>query len=393
MQKEYIAKDSKRGMDLLMLDEIKSTKNFSSHISLNTEKKNIKVDISLTTILMILAVIAAIYFAPKLLSIFVLLFFAFIVSSAALPLVKKLIAKGLSKNLSIFLVYFFGILLFIGIITLIVVPVIAESQKLFINLSVIVDNFVKSLNSLTIFGRTIEVESLKGYLMDGVNWITKSVTTQGSTSGIKSVVGALTSFAGGLASVAITILISIYIVIDHDNFVDIVLLRIIDESKRKRVKQLFFDVEEKLGNWLVGQATLCFIIGFLSWLLFIILKVPFALPLAVLAALLESVPSFGPVIGAIPAILLGIILRGPWTAVGLLVGYVIIYQLDALVLAPRIMANAVGIKRIVVVIAIVTGFTLAGPVGALLAVPVAVLLEIFYQFLIDLQKLEAKGNV
>ena len=393
MQKEYIAKDSKRGMDLLMQDEIKSTKNFSSHISLNTEKKNIKVDISLTTILMILAVIAAIYFAPKLLSIFVLLFFAFIVSSAALPLVKKLIAKGLSKNLSIFLVYFFGILLFIGIITLIVVPVIAESQKLFINLSVIVDNFVKSLNSLTIFGRTIEVESLKGYLMDGVNWITKSVTTQGSTSGIKSVVGALTSFAGGLASVAITILISIYIVIDHDNFVDIVLLRIIDESKRKRVKQLFFDVEEKLGNWLVGQATLCFIIGFLSWLLFIILKVPFALPLAVLAALLESVPSFGPVIGAIPAILLGIILRGPWTAVGLLVGYVIIYQLDALVLAPRIMANAVGIKRIVVVIAIVTGFTLAGPVGALLAVPVAVLLEIFYQFLIDLQKLEAKGNV
>ncbi|MCK9369076.1 AI-2E family transporter [Candidatus Dojkabacteria bacterium] len=393
MAKEYKVYENKRGMDLLMQEENKSSRASSSASSTAIPRKSIKVDISLRTILMILAVIAAIYFAPKLLTIVVLLFFAFIISSAVLPLVRKLVNKGMSKNLSIFLVYFVGILFFIGILTLIIAPVIKESQGLISNLQTTVDNFVKGLNSLTIFGRTIEVESLKGYLNDIVTWITKSSVATSGTDGIKSAVGALTSVAGGVISVVTILLISVYIVVDHDNFVDIVLLRIIDEGKRKRVKQLFFDVEEKLGNWLIGQFTLSFIIGFLCWLILIIAKVPFALPLAVLAALLESIPSFGPVVASIPAILTALIARGPWVGLGVLVGYAVISQLENIFIVPRLMSNAVGIKKIVVVIAVVTGFTLGGPIGALLSVPVAVLLEIFYQFYVDLQKIDAKGNV
>jgi predicted PurR-regulated permease PerM len=391
MQKEYIAKDSKRGMDLLMQEENNSSKTRTS--STSVLGKSIKVDISLSTILMILAIIAAIYFAPKLLTIVVLLFFAFIISSAVLPLVRKLVNRGVSKNLSIFLVYFFGVLFFIGTLTLIVVPFVKESQGLITNLPTIADNFIKNITSLTIFGKTVEVESFKGYLEDVVTWITKIASPTDGAAGIKSAVGALTSVAGGIVSVITTILISVYMVVDHDNFVDIVLLRIIDEGKRKRVKQLFFDVEEKLGNWLIGQLTLSFIIGFICWLLLTIAKVPFALPLAVFAALLESIPNFGPVIASIPAIIVAFIARGPVIGVVIIAGYIIIQQLENILIVPKVMANAVGIKKIVVVIAVVTGFTLGGPIGALLSVPVAVLLEILYQFYIDLQKLDAKGNV
>jgi predicted PurR-regulated permease PerM len=391
MQKEFLAKDNRKGMELLVDNGIVS-KNKSQTKVINGEK-SIKVDISIKSVLIVLAVIAAIYFAPKLLTILVLLFFAFILSSAALPLVRKLMRKGISKNWSVFIVYFFGILIFIGALTLIFVPFITESQKLLTNITGIADNFVKSLNTLTIFGKTIEVESLKGYLGDIVTWLTKTVTSAPSTQGVKSVWGALTSVAGGAVAAVTTILISIYIVVDHDNFVDIVLLRIIDESKRKRVKQLFFDVEEKLGNWLVGQLIVCFIIGFLEWLLLTILRVPFALPLAVFGALLESIPSFGPAVAAVLMSIVSIITRGLWPTVGILVGFVIISQLESLLIVPKVMANAVGLKKIVVVIAVVSGFILAGPIGGLLSIPIAVLLEIFYEFYIDLKKLEAKGNV
>jgi predicted PurR-regulated permease PerM len=115
--------------------------------------------------------------------------------------------------------------------------------------------------------------------------------------------------------------------------------------------------------------------------------------LAVLAGLLESIPSLGPTLSALPAILLAFFTSGPVGALIVTIGYMIIQQLENTLIVPRVMANAVGLKPIVVIIAVATGFTLAGPLGALLSVPIAVLFQIAYEFYIDLQKLRAKGIV
>lgn len=387
MQKEYITKSSDKGMDMLV------TKGQSSReVKVIKEGDSIKVDISLKSILLALGVIAAIYVAPKLFQIVVLLFFAFVVSSAALPLVRKLNEKGISKGLSIFIVYFAGVLIFFGALTLIFVPFVTQTKNLIDNLPTIVNDFSTKLEMVKIAGRTLNSETLTNWLQSGVDWLSKGFSFSGS-EGIKSAIGALSSVAGGLLSVLTVLFLSIYMVADHDGFVDVVLLRIIDETKRKRVKQLFFDVEDKLGRWLIGQIILSFVIGLLNWILLSVARVPFALPLAVIAGLLESIPTFGPIISAIPAVLFATIAQGPVTGAIVLVGCAIIQQLENSFIVPRVMSNAVGLRPIVVIIAVTTGFSLLGPIGALLSVPIAVLLEIAYQFYLDLLKLKAKGIV
>ncbi len=153
------------------------------------------------------------------------------------------------------------------------------------------------------------------------------------------------------------------------------------------------DVESKLGSWLSGQLTLSFIIGFLSWALLSVLNVPFALPLAVMAGILESIPSLGPTIALVPTVIIALLMTNPITALLVLAGYIVIQQLENTFIVPKVMSNAVGIKPIVVIIAVTIGFALAGPIGALLSVPIAVLIDIGITFYKDLQKLQAKGNL
>lgn len=390
MKKEFVASQKRKGMDLLV--NSKKSSNSYEHRNALTSGGSLKLDISLNTIFLVLAIIAGIYLSSKILQILAILFFAFIISSSALPLIRKLMKRGLSKGLSIFIVYFLGIVVSVGILTLVIVPFISQFQNLISNLPEIFDNFVERLSHFQIAGRTLDTATLENILNNFVEWLTNTTSINGS-EGFKSALGALTSVAGGIVAVITIVVISVYMVADHDNFLDLVLLRIIDEDKRKRVRQLVCDVEEKLGHWMVGQLTLCLITGFLSWLLLTIAQVPFALPLAVLAGLLESIPSLGPVFATVPAALFALVAGGPISGGIVLVGSVIIQQLGNTFIIPRVMSNAVGLKPVIVIIAVACGFILAGPIGALLSVPVAVLLEIFYQFYIDLQKLKAKGIV
>lgn len=390
MRREYTAISGKNRMDDLV-PRTRSTMQRS--IETIEHKNSYTVDISLKSILLILGTLGAIYIGGKLLEIFILLFFAFILSSAALPLVKSLNLRGVPKGLSIFLVYVLIMLVLAGTLTLIFVPFATESRNLVTDLPLYVNNFVTNLSNFNFFGTKIDTQFINQYLDNFVTWLSNSFSSGAGTDSIKSALDTVFSLAGGFLSIVTMLFMSIYMVTDHDNFVDLVLLRIVDEEKRIRVRRLVIDVEEKLGNWLIGQLVLCFIIGFLTWILLTIAQVPFALPLAVLAGLLESIPNLGPIISAVPATLFALIAGGPGSALVVLIGCVIIQQLENAVIVPRVMANAVGLKPIVVVIAVASGFTLAGPVGALISIPVVVLGEILFQFYQDLQKLKAKGIV
>lgn len=390
MQREFSAKSTKKGMDVL-IDNDKGAPN--SSIMTVEHKNTIVVDISIKSILLVLGTIAAIYFGSRLLEVITLLFFAFILSSSALPIIKWLVNRRVNKGVAIFLVYLLFILFFFGTLTLIFVPFANEFRNLIVNLPTYLETSVKNLSNLNIFGFTFDPNSLKQASDGIVNWLSSFVASGQGTDGVKGALSTVFSVAGGFISIITMMFMSVYMVVDHDNFVDLVLLRIIDEQKRIRVRRLFYDVEEKLGNWLIGQLILCFIIGILTYILLKIANVPFALPLAVLAGLLEAIPNIGPIIASIPATLFALIVGGPASGLIVLVGFIIIQQLENSIIVPRVMSNAVGLKPIVVVIAVASGFTLGGPIGALVSIPIVVLGEVFYQFYLDLQKLEAKGIV
>src|SRR5690606_25972552 len=101
-----------------------------------------------------------------------------------------------------------------------------------------------------------------------------------------------------------------------------------------------------------------------------LLGVPYAVPLAIIAGLLEIIPNIGPTISAIPAILVPLlVMHDPVTALFVAALYIIIQQVENNVLVPKIMQSAVGIHPLITILLIIIGLKLSGVAGAILAVP------------------------
>ena len=127
-------------------------------------------------------------------------------------------------------------------------------------------------------------------------------------------------------------------------------------------------VDDKLGNWLRGQIVLSICIGVMSWIGLMLIGMPFALPLALIAGFLEIVPTLGPILSAIPAVIVALTIS-PTLAVGVLVLYILIQLTENHIIVPKIMQHAVGLNPVVIILGIMIGANLMGLVGALLSIP------------------------
>ncbi|MBE2237061.1 MAG: AI-2E family transporter [Caldilineaceae bacterium] len=155
------------------------------------------------------------------------------------------------------------------------------------------------------------------------------------------------------------------------------LLLQISAARREAVRTLIAEIQGKINGYFRGQLILCGVIGLLSTLAFFAIGVPNALLLGLLMALFESVPIAGPILGAIPAILMAASTapeKVPWV-----IGAIVAIQVaESNLLVPRVMDRAVGVNAIVSLLAIAAFGALFGFAGALLAVPLAAVLQILF---------------
>jgi len=121
---------------------------------------------------------------------------------------------------------------------------------------------------------------------------------------------------------------------------------------------------------------LMFAIFILTFLGLTVLGVPYALSLAIIAGLLEIIPYIGPMLSAIPAIIIAFTVS-PLTGFLVLVLYVLIQQFENHIIVPQVMRRAVGLHPVAVILALLIGFKLGGVLGAILAVPVATAISVF----------------
>lgn len=167
----------------------------------------------------------------------------------------------------------------------------------------------------------------------------------------------------------LTLFISYYFLLDYQKLRQNLIGFLNGFSAQKSTK-IFTQVENTLGQWARGQFILSIFVGGLSFLVYLFIGLPFALTLALFAALMELVPNLGPVLAAIPAVLIALTIS-PLTAVYALVGFILIQVVESYLLVPKVMEKTVGLHPVLVVLAIVAGSALLGIMGALLAVPVA----------------------
>jgi predicted PurR-regulated permease PerM len=327
-----------------------------------------------------------IFAGKQLVTVGLFLFVGLVVMSALRPIVKWLMKRKFSKSWAVTLTYFLAFLAISGLISAVVLPFVGEINDLVQAIPNWVNRFVTDFSGVTIAGYTLDLTMLNTFVSDYVN----NFDIQSSFQSIAGTLGSVFSWTSLLLA---AVVFSIYLVIDHDSLLQLGLIRITSDQKRGRVKQLVVDVEEKLGRWLLGQATVSTIAGLVSGIILAVMGVPFALPLAVFIALMDAIPNFGAIIAGIPAVLVTFFALGPWSALLLVVLLAIYQQIENNLVIPRVMGNAVGIKPVLIMITAISFLILFGIWGAILAVPVLVIMQIIYEFYIDLQKLEAKGSI
>lgn len=382
MAKTYKMGTKKKSMDLIKKKTSRTTK--------VTREKTPEVVflISLKSILTILAIVGGLYVAYLLTEVIIMLFFAFIIASATLPMVRVMVDRKFPKGLAITLVYLVATLVIFGLLTLVVGPTISEFAELAERVPEIIESFGSQVSGIELMGYSVTKTQVVDMGTNLVNTFSADFASFGTSAVVQ-----LFNIGGGILTLVSVVILSVFIVGDHDNFVDSLLLRFVDDEQRRRVRELVLEVEQKLGKWLMGQGTLSLIIATMVYILLRLLDLPFALPLAMLAGLLESIPNLGPIFSSIPAIIIGFFTGGLWGGLLTMAGYAVIQQLENTFIVPKVLGNAVGLNAIVVMVGVIAGYALGGPIGALLAVPVIVLMEIAYTFYQDLQKLKAKGMV
>jgi predicted PurR-regulated permease PerM len=149
-------------------------------------------------------------------------------------------------------------------------------------------------------------------------------------------------------------------------------------GQRAGARSAWNDVELRLGLWVRGQLTLMATMGVMTGIAYSLLGVPGALLLALIAAITEAIPIIGPLLGAIPAVLVAATVS-PELALIVAGIYVVLQFVEGNVLVPIIMRNAVGISPLLILVSLLIGAAAGGFIGAFLAVPIAASLEIVLQ--------------
>jgi predicted PurR-regulated permease PerM len=184
----------------------------------------------------------------------------------------------------------------------------------------------------------------------------------------------LASLSYGTFLLVATLMMTVYWTLDAERITRALLMRA-PQAKRESWRELIAELEGKVGSYFRGQLILCGFIFVLSTIAFLIIGLPYAFVLGLLAGLLEVLPMIGPVLGMVPAMLVALATE-PQQAIWVIVAATLIQQIENNLLVPRVMDKSVGINPIVSILAIAAFSLLFGLVGALLAIPVAAILQI-----------------
>jgi len=153
-------------------------------------------------------------------------------------------------------------------------------------------------------------------------------------------------------------------------------------AQRLRVGEASNKISLKISAWLSGQLILAGSIGSTAAVGLYLLGVPYFYVLALVAAIGEVVPIVGPILSAIPAILVGLSVS-PRTGLFVAIFWIVQQQIENHLLVPKVMERQVGVSPVVVIVALLVGGSVLGIVGAILAVPTAAILQVILEEILE----------
>jgi predicted PurR-regulated permease PerM len=187
----------------------------------------------------------------------------------------------------------------------------------------------------------------------------------------------ISGWASKLADIGAVIFLTVYFMLEGDEAYHWV-LSFFPKPSRERLNQTLLRADARMGKWLLGQGGLMLILGLCSLIVFVLLKIRYAYALAVMMGALNIIP----IVGAMVSMALVILAAATdsWEKVlGVMIFYGIYAQVETSYLTPRIMKSSVDLPALGVLVALLMGSKLAGVIGAMIAVPTAVLVSVLVQ--------------
>ncbi len=343
--------------------------------------KDIRISITSGTILSSLLIVLCAYVLWTLRDLVLLVLTAIVIASAIEPGIAFFIRHKLPRFLSALLLY---LLVFGSVFSLFyffLPPVIADATSFLATAPQYVETIRSSAISLQSPAlqsvSAVEQESGIRSFVDGLLSL-QTVFTDSSSGALKLLI----TFFGGIFSLLLVIVLSFYFAL-QDTGVDDFLRLVLPLKHEEYAVDLWRRAKKKIGLWMQGQIMLSVIVGILVYLGLLIIGIPYALLLAVLAAFFEIIPIFGSLLAGLIAI--GIAFSDGGAALAAIVAglYIVVNQFEANLIYPLIVKKIVGIPPLLVILALIAGYSLAGFLGVLLSVPLAAVL---LEFINDLDK-------
>lgn len=328
------------------------------------EPQKVLVNISTTALIKVVLVGLLLFALYTIREIILILLVSMVLASAMDPLVEWLYRKAkFPRGLSVILVYLVFISFVAMVFYFLIPPMISQFSELGNKFQEIRGQLSQEATNVTRFLNQAGASRMLSGLSQNFTNFTGNFfrTTVGVASGIVQVIAVL----------AIT-----FYLISSENGMRNFIKSIVPYKHKAYAEVLTHKIQHRIAKWLLGQLILSGFIFILTFIGLSALGVKFALALALLAGLLEIVPYLGPVISAIPAIFIALV-QAPTLVLFVVLLYIIVQQIENYILVPKIMGRTVGANPVVILVAVLVGFQIAGIVGMLLAVPVVAAAAVF----------------
>ena len=328
--------------------------------------------------LVVVAIAAAFWLLFRFRIVFFSLFVAIVISTAIKPLIDRLTAWKISRTVSIILVSLVFLLL-IAVLFVTLIPLISEQWA---TITSLLANWYQELRSALLESSSLIVRRIARQLP---NFLPLTLPqpqpedVEGDT--LEVVQQATTSGAAVLRSLLIVLgvgLMANFWILEGDRATRLLLLAV-SPARRETIRQFIQDLEDKVGAYTRGLVILCTIIGVMQTGAYLIIGLPNVLLLGILAGLMEAVPLIGPLLGAIPAFVVAAA-YDPSKVIWVVVSTVVIQALENNLVAPRVMDKAVGINPVASLLAFIAFSSIFGLVGALLAIPLAAVIQVVLKY-------------
>jgi predicted PurR-regulated permease PerM len=322
--------------------------------------------------LLVLGVGLAFVLAWAFSDVLIALMFAMLIGTGLYPLVDRLERHGVKRRLAACSVYLMMAAV-AGALIVLVLPMVIERVQAFLARLPAAHDAIRDRLSVS---SSLLLRRMGGQLPAQVvsPLPTLGIGPQGALS--------FTGSAGrALAGAAAVLLASFHFTI-HGRHIVARVLMLAPRARRARLRDFSVLLEQRLGAWLRAQGIVCLTVGVLMFAAYSLIGLQDALVLGLLAGVLEVLPYFGPVLAAVPALLIALA-TSPSKALGVLAIVAGVHLFENLFLVPRVMNKAVGVPPAFGLLAIATLGALLGLSGAMLAIPAVVVLQLAYHHFVE----------